>query len=68
MPTELPPRQRRPAPPSDDEEHNDEGDTLVPVLIICTLLLVNIALYFDKFTPPGGFTLAASPMELQLSP
>ena len=39
------------------------------VLIICTLLLVNIAnLYFDKFAALSGYTLAASPMELQLSP
>lgn len=65
MPTALPPRQRHPAPKAKSEA----GDTLVPVLIICTLLFANAALYCEKFYPPlPGYALAASPVDLQLSP
>ena len=67
MPTDLPPKRRRPSPPP-DKEYEDTGDTLVPVLLIVMLLLVNMALYVAKFGPPAGYAVAAAPAELQLSP
>jgi hypothetical protein len=67
MPTNLPPRQRRSAP--DPDEHAKDGDFLVPMLIICTLLFANGALFYEKFYPAlEGYTLASSPPEIQLSP
>ncbi len=67
MPTKLPQHRRRSTP--EPEGDSDAGDTLVPVLIICTLLFANIALYCDKFYPPlPDYAVAAAPVDLQLSP
>jgi hypothetical protein len=70
MPTHLPPKRPRPpaTPPPKDEDYDDTGDTLVPVLLIVMLVLVNMALYVVKFGPPAGYAVAAAPTELQLSP
>ncbi len=72
MPTSLPPRQRRPAPEPD--EGASDGDMLVPMLIICTLLFANGALFCEKFYPAleapalTSTPLASTPVEIQLSP
>jgi hypothetical protein len=69
MPTSLPPGRRRIAhPPSDPDEYDDTGDTIVPVLLIVMLLLVNMALYIVKFGPPTNYAVAAPAVGLQFSP
>ena len=67
MPTNLPPRQRHPAP--QPGENRRDGDFMVPMLIICALLFANGALFCEKFYPPlPGYSIANSPAEIQLSP
>jgi hypothetical protein len=67
MPTKLPPDRKR-ATPEPEEEESTAGDTLVPVMLIVTLLAVNVALYCWKFGPPASRAFAAAPQEMQMAP